>query len=100
MLAYMDGWLCKGTENVWLAGQDFSAADIMAVWTLTTMRVFYAYDLSRYQGILGYLKRVSERPAYLRAREKADRGLGLMIDGPAPKHFMQMLKESGKSAGL
>ena len=43
-------------ENTWLAGEEFTAADIMTVFTFTTMRSFYPYDLSGYAGILGYLE--------------------------------------------
>ncbi|TVY59561.1 Glutathione S-transferase [Lachnellula suecica] len=47
--------------NKWLAGDEFTAADIMIVFTLTTMRMFNPLDLTEYKGILAYLKRVSER---------------------------------------
>src|SRR6186713_2196774 len=43
LLELMDTQL-KG--NTWLAGEEFSAADIMTVFTLTTMRSFYPYDLT------------------------------------------------------
>jgi glutathione S-transferase len=62
------------SESDYLAGSDFTAADIMSVFSLTTMRRFHPLDLSRYQGILGYLQRVGARPAYRAAMAKADPG--------------------------
>ncbi len=59
-------------EVPWLAGDDFSAADIMNVFSLTTMRLFIPVDLAPYPGIRAYLQRVGERPAYRRAMAKGD----------------------------
>ena len=59
-------------ENEWLAGREFTAADIMTVFCLTTMRIFLPMDLSPYAGILAYLQRVGARPAYQRAMKKGD----------------------------
>lgn len=55
-----------------LAGRDLTAADIMTVFTLTTMRVFKPYDLAPWPNILAYLQRIGGRPAYQRAMHKAD----------------------------
>jgi len=93
LLALMDGRL---VENTWLAGDEFTAADIMTVFTLTTMRVFYPFDLTGYQGILAYLERVTQREGYKKARAKADPELELMIEGKAPQPFMERLKAAGK----
>lgn len=56
----------------WLAGEAFTAADIMTVFSLTTMRAFMPVDLSSYPCILAYLGRVGARPAYQRAMGKGD----------------------------
>lgn len=64
----------QASKHAWLAGEEFTAADVMNVCSLTTMRVFYPYSLEGYEGILGYLKRVGEREAYRRALEKGDPG--------------------------
>ncbi|XP_014558786.1 hypothetical protein COCVIDRAFT_35832 [Bipolaris victoriae FI3] len=73
-------------NNTWLAGEEFTAADIMNAWTFTTMRKFEPIDLSDYQGILAWLKRVGEREAYRRAMGKSDPDLnleeGLSAKGP------------------
>lgn len=76
-------------QSEWLAGAQFTAADVMNVFSLTTMRAFSPQDLSAYPNILRYLKRVSEREAYQKARAKADPGVPLMIDGPPPPPFLK-----------
>lgn len=58
----------------YLAGE-FSAADIMTVFSLTTMRYFHPYDLSAYPCIQQYLVRIGTRPAYQRAMLKGDPGM-------------------------
>ncbi|KAF2498585.1 glutathione S-transferase [Lophium mytilinum] len=93
MLTIMDKRL---RENKWLAGEEFTAADIMTVFSLTTMRAFDPIDLTKYKGILGYLKRVSEREGYKKARAKADPEMELMIEGKAPRQFEDKLKAEGK----
>jgi len=63
----------------WLAGSEFTAADIMSVFSLTTMRLYYPLDLSPYPGILAYLQRVGAREAYSRAMQKGDPGMAPML---------------------
>jgi glutathione S-transferase len=82
--------------NPWLAGDEFTAADIMTVFSFTTMRTFYPLDLSEYKNILAYLKRATEREGYKEYRKKADPDLPLMIDGAAPEQFVDQLKKAGK----
>jgi len=57
-----------------LAGVEFTAADIMTLFPLTTMRVFAPRDISHYPNIRAYLRRISERPAFQSAMAKADPG--------------------------
>jgi glutathione S-transferase len=59
----------------YLAGSAFTTADIMSVFTFTTMRLFYPYDLKPYPAILRYLQRIGARPAYQRAMAKGDPGM-------------------------
>ena len=59
-------------EAPYLAGREFTAADIMSVFSLTTMRLFQPVDLAPYPKIRGYLQRIGERPAYRRAMAKGD----------------------------
>lgn len=61
------------------AGREFTAADIMAVFTLTTMRHFAPVDLAPYPNIRAYLRRVAARDAYRRAMEKGDPGMALLL---------------------
>jgi glutathione S-transferase len=66
-------------EATWLAGEEFTAADIMTVFSLTTMRIFLPLDLSPYPNILAYLQRIGGRPAYRRAMQKGDPDLTPML---------------------
>jgi glutathione S-transferase len=59
-------------EAPYLAGPELTAADIMMVFSLTTMRLFKPYNLSPWPNILAYLQRIGARPAYQRAMQKAD----------------------------
>lgn len=59
-------------EATWIAGDEFTAADIMMLFPLTTMRVFAPRDLAPYPNIRAYLARVGQRPAFQRAAKKGD----------------------------
>ena len=59
-------------EAPYLAGDAFSAADIMTLFPLTTMRLFAPRDLSPYPNITAYLRTIGARPAFQRAMAKAD----------------------------
>jgi glutathione S-transferase len=63
----------------WLAGREFTAADIMSVFSLTTMRLFQPIDLALYPNIRAYLQRVGQRPAYRRAMARSDPDLAPML---------------------
>ncbi|KAI3328755.1 putative glutathione S-transferase [Ustulina deusta] len=87
MLTLMDDRLAKVP---WLAGDQFSAADIMVVCCLTTMRCFNPYDLGEYENILRYLARVSARDGYRRAKQKGDPELDItLLAGAAPPPWPQ-----------
>ena len=66
-------------EADYLAGSELTAADIMTVFSLTTMRIFMPVDLSPYPNILAYLQRIGARPAYQRAMQKGDPGLSPLL---------------------
>src|SRR5882672_10394725 len=59
----------------YLAGPELTAADIMTVFSLSTMRNFLSFDLGPYPALGAYLKRIGTRPGYRRAMAKADPGL-------------------------
>jgi glutathione S-transferase len=56
----------------YLGGEAFTAADIMMVFSLTSMTYFVPLDLTPYPHIRAYLDRVTARPAYGRAKAKAE----------------------------
>ena len=63
----------------YLTGPELTAADIMLVFSLTTMRSFYPIDLSPWPHVLAYLQRIGARPAYQRAMHKGDPDLTPML---------------------
>jgi glutathione S-transferase len=69
----------RTAEAEYLAGSEFTAADIMIGFSLTTMRYFQPYDLSRCPNVLKYLARIAARPAYRRAMDKGDPGMELLV---------------------
>ncbi|KAK3185895.1 hypothetical protein K4F52_005350 [Lecanicillium sp. MT-2017a] len=83
-LQAMDDRLAK---NEWLAGPEMTAADIMVVFSLTTMRYFNPYSLAGFDNVLAYLQRVSKREAYQRAMSKSDPDMKLVLgaDPPTPR---------------
>lgn len=58
-----------------LAGDGLTTADIMTVFSLTTMRMFYPVDLAPFPHIGAYLQRIGARDAYRRAMAKSDPGM-------------------------
>jgi len=64
----------------YLAGSELTAADIMMVFSFTTMRSFLPYDLKPYPNILAYLRRIAAREAYRQAMHKSDPGMALLLD--------------------
>lgn len=50
----------------YFAGNDFSAADIIMLFPLTTMRLFTPMDLGNFPHIRAYLRRIGARPAFQR----------------------------------
>jgi glutathione S-transferase len=67
-------------EADYLAGSELTTADIMIVFSLTTMRTFASYELKPYSRILAYLRRIGAREAYQRAMRKGDPGMTPMLD--------------------
>ena len=86
VLKYVDERL---GQTSWLAGDDFSAADIMIIFTLTTMREFCAIDLSAYKNILPYIQKIITRPAYQSYLQKGDPDIDIQnfAQGPPPPMF-------------
>ena len=66
-------------ENPYFAGQEFTAADIIMFFTVTTMRQYGGVDVSSFPNLRAYLKRIGDRPAYQRAMAKGDPGMPLNL---------------------
>lgn len=62
-------------ETDYFAGSEFTAADIMMVYPMTTARLAVQKDISGCPNILEYLKRIGARPGFERARRKGDPGV-------------------------
>ncbi len=61
-------------ESPFLAGSEFTAADIMTLFPLTTMRLFAPREIASYPNVAAYLQRIGARDAFQRAMAKADPG--------------------------
>lgn len=64
----------------YFAGAEFTAADIMMVFALTTARAFAPRDYSAFPHIRAYLQRIGARPAYRRAMAKGDPEMAPLLD--------------------
>src|ERR1700733_5115182 len=65
----------RWSETPYLAGSEFTAADIIMGFPLTTMRAFMPRDLGPLPNVRTYLKRIGERPGYQRAMAAGDPGM-------------------------
>jgi glutathione S-transferase len=63
----------------YFAGDEFTAADIIMLFPLTTMRAFTQRSLASFPHVSAYLKRIGERPAYQRAMQKGDPAMTPML---------------------
>jgi len=59
-------------EADWFAGAEFTAADVMMVFMLTSGRVHSGRDLGNSPNLRAYLQRVGARPAYQAAMAKSE----------------------------
>jgi len=66
-------------DHPYLAGAQFSAADIMMMFPITTMREFAPRDLTPYPNIQRYIQRLASRPAFSRAMSIADPGYSVPL---------------------
>jgi glutathione S-transferase len=66
-------------EVPYLAGDAFTAADVMNLFSMTTMRYFSPWDLAPYPNVLAYIQRMAARPAYQAAMRKGDAGMELLL---------------------
>lgn len=87
LLSIMEARL--GETGAYLAGKELTAADVMTIFTLTTMRGFcpVKFDEVKHKNILAYLQRVGERPAYQRAMKKCEGDGFVPVLGPKAELF-------------
>lgn len=78
-------------KSTYLAGETFSAADIMNIYALTLLRVIYPIDLTPYPNIVRWLKVVTKRPAYRRAMEVTEDGLPALTAPVVPRIGWEIL---------
>lgn len=64
----------------YFAGDALTAADIVMLFPLTTMRSFSPRDISSHRNLIAYLHRIGDRPAYQRAMAKSDPGIAPLLD--------------------
>jgi glutathione S-transferase len=73
-------------DNKWLAGEDFTAADVLVVYSLTTQRYYGpAVNYDKYPNIARYLEDIGKREAYQRAMQKGDPEMKPLLSVEAPK---------------
>ena len=68
----------------YLAGEQFTAADCICVFPLTTLRLFVPYGIEKYPNVVRYLERIGQREAYRRAMEKGDPDMEPVLSAAAP----------------
>ena len=69
LLGFVDAELAKVP---YFAGADFTAADVMMTFPVTTMRHFLDFEIAPYANIAAYVKRIEVRPAYRKAMALAE----------------------------
>ena len=71
-------------DSKWLAGDEFTAADVMTIYSLTTQRYYGLASLAPYKNILRYLQDCAGRDGYKRAMEKGDPEMRPLISADPP----------------
>lgn len=87
-------------EATYLAGDELTVADIMAVFSLATMRKFYQLDETKYPNITAYLQRIAKLESYQRAMKKGDPDLVIedLVSPKGPELIEAMRKPGGISS--
>ncbi|WP_066554701.1 glutathione S-transferase family protein [Croceicoccus bisphenolivorans] len=67
-------------QTPYFAGDEFTAADIIMMFPLTTMRMFAPRDITPFPHLRAYLQKIVQRDAFKRALAKADPDLQPKID--------------------
>ncbi|RDI83456.1 RNA exonuclease 3 [Venturia inaequalis] len=87
-------------EVTYFAGDELTVADIMAVFSLATMRKFIKLDETKYSNITAYLQRIAKLESYQRAMKKGDPDLVVeeLISPQGPELIEAMKKPGGISS--
>jgi len=86
-------------DNKWLAGEDFTAADVMTVYSLTTQRYFGPnISYSEFPNIGRYLGDIAQRPGYKKAMEKGDPEMKLLVGVEGPE--TTIIRQGGIDGGV
>ncbi|KAH9827350.1 glutathione S-transferase-like protein [Teratosphaeria destructans] len=73
-------------SHKWLAGEEFTAADIMTLYCFTTQRYFGPLlDLALYQNVIRWMGDCSRREGYRMAMEKCDPEMQPLLGAKAPE---------------
>ena len=78
-------------NNKWLAGDDFTAADCMIVYSLSSNRYFGPRRYDEYPNIVRYLGDIGNRPAYQRAMSKGDPEMKLLLGVEGPEQSLMQV---------
>ncbi|QDS75900.1 hypothetical protein FKW77_002526 [Venturia effusa] len=86
-------------EATYLAGDELTVADIMAVFSFATVRKFYHLDETNYPNITAYLQRIAKLDSYQRAMKKGDPDLAIeeLISPKGPELIEALRKPGGIS---
>lgn len=86
-------------KNKWLAGDDFTAADIMKLTTFTTIRQFRQTNLGDFPNLLRWMGDCAARPAYQKAMSKAEPEIDVQgqVKAEPPPMFSPLAQMAGKS---
>lgn len=85
-------------DNKWFAGEEFTAADIMCMYSLSTGRYWSGVSLKGYEHILRWLQDVAARPSYKKAMEKGDPEMAPLLGADGPEKTLLALGGSKSDA--
>ncbi|KPI45244.1 Glutathione S-transferase 3 [Cyphellophora attinorum] len=79
------------SKSKYLAGEEFTAADIMQIYGLTLLRLIYPIDLTEYPNIRRWLKDITSRKGYKNAMDKAEDGIPALYQPTTPLVTFEVL---------
>jgi glutathione S-transferase len=79
---YLEQQLAK---NAYVAGPDFTCADVMVTFNLTSLSRFGGRTIDDLPNVLAYVERITKRPAYAKAMQIAGPAAAKPKASPAPR---------------